>query len=348
MSEDHSDPFLSVVIPTSRAGEDLEICLVSLFEQRYPNLEVIVVDNASGDATLATLPGRFPGLRVIHNAENRGFAEASNQGIEAATGELILFLNDDTSLESGALGTLVATLQARPVWGACQAKLLRMDNPQQLDTAGSFLTRTGFLVHRGAFEPEANFVESDEIFAAKGAALLVRRRALEDTGSFDRDFFAYLEETDLCWRLWLAGWEIGFAADARVLHRIGATASALPIPFVQFHSFKNRVCMLLKNLDAATLVWLLPYHLLLCFGLAGWYAIRGRGELGLAILRAVAWNASHLRGTLRKRRRIQAGRRVSDAMLMRRITAPTSLRTLVAYAGVTAGSSKADDTTNRN
>ena len=341
---------VSVVIPTSRAGEDLEACLVSLFEQGYPNLDVIVVDNASEDRSLATLPGRFPDLRVIHNAENRGFSGASNQGIDASRGELVLFLNDDTSLEPDALRAFVATLQAHPRWGACQAKLLRMDDPRRLDTAGSFLTWTGFLVHRGAFEPAEDFTESDEIFAAKGAALLVRRRALEETGPFDDDFFAYLEETDLCWRLWLAGWEVGFAAEAGVLHRIGRTASVLPSAFVQFHSFKNRICMLLKNLGAARLIWVLPYHLLLCLSLAGWYALRGRVGLAAAIVRAIAWNVAHVRETLRKRRRIQARRRISDRSLMPRIVEPTPVRTLVAYAGITAakGSDRAGDAAKRS
>jgi len=207
-----------------------------------------------------------------------------------------------------------------------------MDDPRRLDTAGSFLTATGFLVHRGAYEPEERFTTSDEIFAAKGAALLLRRAALEETGPFDPRFFAYFEETDLCWRVWLAGWEVGFAADARVLHRLGATASTLPSAFVQFHSFKNRIRTLIKNLGAARLVWMLPYHLALCIGLVIWYALRGRFDIAAAILRAIWWNATHLRGTLRERRRVQRRRRVSDGDLMRRIMRPTSLRTLFSYA----------------
>jgi glycosyltransferase involved in cell wall biosynthesis len=169
-----------VVIPTSRGGADLETCLVSLVDQDYPEVEVVVVDNASPDRSIARLPERFPTVSVLHNEENLGFVGASNQGIEASSGELILLLNDDTALEPGALSALVDTLARNPAWGACQAKLLLMDDPSRLDTAGSFLTATGFLIHRGAFEPEDRFTASDEIFAAKGAALLVRRRALED------------------------------------------------------------------------------------------------------------------------------------------------------------------------
>lgn len=330
--KDESLPSLSVVIPTSRGGADLERCLTTLAAQGYPELEVVVVDNASPDPAMERLPERFAGVRILRNEENRGFAGASNQGIEASEGELILLLNDDTALEPAALQALVGALCERPSWGACQAKLLLMDDPGRLDTAGSFLTATGFLVHRGAYEPEERFAASDEIFAAKGAALLVSRRAVAHVGAFDPDFFAYLEETDLCWRLWLAGWEVGFAADARVLHKLGATASALPPPFVQFHSFKNRICMLLKNLGPARLAWMLPYHLVLCLGLAAWYALRGRAGLAFAILRGVAWNVTHLRSTFRKRRVVQRERRVPDRALMPKIIRPTPMRALLGYA----------------
>lgn len=328
-------PPLSVVVPTSRAGADLDRCLVSLASQRWPELEVIVVDNASGDAGVAQLPARFPGLEVIANEENLGFVGACNEGIDASSGELVLLLNDDTVVEQDALAALVETLHANPSWGAAQAKLLRMDDPSLLDTAGSFLTATGFLVHRGSGEPERDFAVSDEIFAGKGAALLLRRRALDEVGVFDPDFFAYFEETDLCWRLWLAGWEVGFAADARVLHMLGATASGLPQPFVQFHSFKNRICTLAKNLGPLRLAWMLPYHVALCLVLAGWFAVRRRPALGAAIVRAIAWNLKSIPATLRKRRRTQRSRRVGDRQLMERITRPTPLRTLRGYARMT-------------
>jgi N-acetylglucosaminyl-diphospho-decaprenol L-rhamnosyltransferase len=323
-------PSLSVVIPTSRGGADLEACLASLAEQRYAGLEVVVVDNASAAGSIPPAAG---GVRILRNEVNLGFVGASNQGIEASRGELVLLLNDDTTVEPGALAAMVEALQAHPAWAACQAKLLLMEDPTRLDTAGSFLTSTGFLVHRGVFEPEeGRFSDSDEIFAAKGAALLVRRAALAQTGAFDPTFFAYFEETDLCWRLWLAGWEVGFAADARVLHKLGATASGLPSAFVQFHSYKNRIRTLLKNLGPARLAWTLPYHVALCVLLAGWYGVRGQRGVGGAILRAIGWNVLHLFGTLRERRRVQRLRRVPDPVLMRRILQPTPLRTFLFYA----------------
>jgi GT2 family glycosyltransferase len=331
-------PLVSIVIATMQGGPDLQACLQSIQAQAYRELEVIVIDNGSTDTELVRIPGRFARARVLRNEENLGFVGANNQGIAASTGELVLLLNDDTVLEPGAIDKLVHSLDEHPSWAAAQAKLVRMDDPSLLDTAGSFLTATGFLIHRGSGEPEESFDGADEIFAAKGAALLIRSAAFRQVGAFDPDFFAYFEETDLCWRLWLAGWQVGFAAGARVRHKLGATAGGLPSELVQFHSFKNRICTLAKNLGPLRLTWMLPYHVVLCLGLAAWYALRGQPRLGGAILRALAWNVRHLSGTVRKRRHVQSFRRIGDRELMRQIVRPTPIRTLHRYARLTGES----------
>jgi len=329
---------LSIVIPTAGAA-DLDACLDSLERDGRTVAEVIVVDNASA-RPLAHLSERHPGLRVVRNDENRGFVGACNQGAELSTGELVLFLNDDTVVEAGALDALVDALLEHPAWGGCQAKLLLMHDPGRLDTAGSFLTATGFLVHRGSQEPETSYLRSDEIFAAKGAAFVLRRRVLKEVGVFDPDFFAYFEDSDLCWRLWVAGWEVGFAADARIRHRLGGTASTIAPGVIQFHSFKNRICSVLKNAGGRRLAWMLPLHLGLCFGVAVWFRVQGRPDLSSAVLRAIAWNARNVRRTLRKRRLVQRSRRVSDDDIWPRISRRASYRSLAGYARTTVGPSE--------
>jgi GT2 family glycosyltransferase len=323
------------VIPTAGAA-DLDACLESLDRESDDVAEVIVVDNAS-QRPLAYLSERHSHVRTVRNDENLGFVGACNQGAKLANGELVLFLNDDTVVEPGAVRALVDALVDHPAWGACQAKLLLMHAPSRLDTAGSFLTATGFLVHRGSHQPETSYVRSDEIFAAKGAALVVRRRALDDVGVFDPDFFAYFEDSDLCWRLWVAGWEVGFAADARIRHRLGATATTIAPGVVQFHSFKNRICSVLKNCGGRRLVWMLPLHLGLCLGVAVWFRVQGRPELSRAVLRAIVWNARNARRTLRKRMLVQRNRGATDAEIWPRISRRTSFRSLFGYARTTAG-----------
>ena len=271
---------------------------------------------------------------MIRNEENTGFVGACNQGLAAAGGQLVLLLNDDTEVEAGALRELAEAMERHPRWGACQAMLLLLSDPAKVDSAGSFLTSTGFLVHRGIRGPAAEYKEEEEIFAAKGAALVLRRSALEDSGVLDPAFFVYFEETDLCWRLWLSGWEVGLVPDARVLHDVGATSSALSPAFVQFHSYKNRIRTLLKNLGPLRLAWMLPFHLGICVSLVLWYLVRGRFAVSRGILRALGWNVTHLGGTLHERRRVQRGRRIPDGELMPRITRPLAPRAFLAYARV--------------
>ena len=162
-------PSLSVVVPTARGGADLEACLESLVAERYPTLEAGGVDDGS-PAPLTRLAARFPDVWVLRSETGLGFVGACTRGVAETSGELVLLLNDDTLLEPGSLHALVDALVRRPSWGACQAKLLLLDDPTLLDTAGSFLTATGFLLHRGASESETRYQSSDEVFAAKGAA----------------------------------------------------------------------------------------------------------------------------------------------------------------------------------
>ncbi|MBA3332091.1 MAG: glycosyltransferase family 2 protein [Actinobacteria bacterium] len=325
-------PSLSVVIGTVDRRRYLADCLESLLAEGYPELEIVVVDNGSTDGTGELLRERFPQVRMIRNGENRGFVGANNQGVEASSGELVLMLNDDTRLEPGALEHLVRALVDRPAWGACQAKLLLMDDPTRLDTAGSFLTATGFLLHRGVFAPDGpEFAGADEVFSAKGAALLVRRRVLEQVGLLDPLYFAYFEETDLCWRIWLGGWRVGFVGSARILHKTGGTAEALPFSFVHYHSFKNRIRTLAKNLGAPRLAWMLPYHVGLCLGVSLTYLVRRRPADALAIVRAIGWNVGEAPSTWQERRRVQHGRKVADADLDAFIMESVSMRTFFDY-----------------
>ena len=312
-------PRVSVVIVNWNGLAFLPACLESLSACGTP-VEIIVVDNGSTDGSVEYLRQR-PEIVLISNATNTGYAPANNAGIERSTGEFVLLLNNDTRAAPGFLEPLLKVMATSADVGACQCKMLSYDPPYRIDAYGSYLLRTGFLYHlrygKPDLPPEAPF----EIFAAKGAAMLIRAAVVRQVGSFDPDFFAYLEDSDLSWRIWLGGWRVLCVPESVVYHRAGATASRLPNAFVTFHSFKNRTCMLLKNLSAAAAWQILPVHLALNLGLIAMELIRGRGGAARAVAAALNWNRRHLRTTLRKRRDIQQRiRRVSDRRLLPRIT----------------------------
>jgi GT2 family glycosyltransferase len=310
---------VSVVIVNWNGRRFVADCLESLAGAGEP-LELIVVDNGSTDGSVEYLRARSD-VRLLAQATNLGFAEANNLGIAAAEGDYVLLLNNDTVAAPGFLAPLLAAMEADPAVGAVQSKLLTFSEPHRIDGYGSYLTSTGFLYHYRFDQPDERPRPPFDIFAAKGAAMLVRRELLARVGAFDAGFFAYLEDTDLSWRIWLAGARILCVPESVVLHRGAGTAGTLASELVFFHSFKNRICMLLKNLSAGRLALIMPLHLGLNLAAAAAYAARGAFGPSRGILAGIGWNLAHLGPTLAQRRAVQGTlRRVTDAALWPSIT----------------------------
>jgi len=293
---------VSVVIVNWNGLHHLQDCLRSL-RACDTRLQIIVVDNGSTDGSVAFLEQQDD-VELVAKPSNLGFAEGNNVGIQRTTGEFVLLLNNDTIATPKFLAPLLEAMQD-PKVGACQCKTLTTTTPPMIDAYGSCLTWTGFLLHHKYGQPDVPETPPFEIFAAKAAALLLRRTALDGAGEFDPDFFAYLEDSDLSWRLWLAGWKILCVPKSVVYHVAGATARTLPSEVVMFHSYKNRISMLVKNLSPVGLVRIVPVHVALTLGLTMVYAAWGKFPQAKGIARALLWNASHAGETLRKRRHVR-------------------------------------------
>ena len=323
---------ISVVIPTYNGLTYLEPCLDALLPSLAADTEVLVVDNASTDGTQGRLATRFPHVTVLRQSENLGFAEGCNAGAARARGTWILFLNNDTIPAPGFVEPLLARVQQDPKLGVCTSKIRVQSAPDHLDAIGSFLTRLGFLRHVGLLElDQGQHDHLQQIFSPKGVCFLIRRNLFHKLGGFDERYFAYFEETDLFWRVWLHGWRIGFAPASIVYHKIGGTSSTFAYAFIDYHNFKNRIRTLLKNLALVNLCWLLPVHMLCCAGLSLLSMVKGRWGSGWAIVRAIAWNIRHLPETWGARRRAQRLRRVSDRELFRYILWPVPLSDFARY-----------------
>ena len=322
---------VSVVIPTYNGRELVMACLRSLQRQIYPLVETIVVDNGSSDETLAAVQQEFPAVRRVANAVNLGFVGGCHRGVDAATGEYLLFLNNDTVQDPAFIATLVETMRQDLQVGLCASKVLLQRAPQYLDAVGSTMTGCGFLSHIGLYEPDrGQYDRLRHIFSPKGVSFLVPAVLFEQLGRFDERYFAYCEESDLAWRVWLSGHTVRFVPTSVVYHASTATAGRLPPPLVNFHVYKNRIRSLAKNLGASRLMVTLPLHLALCGAIAGLHLIRGRWRSAWAILRAVGWNVAQLPDTVRHRRKVQQGiRRCSDRDLFARTRTPVSWREFV-------------------
>jgi GT2 family glycosyltransferase len=319
---------ISVIIVNWNGEKNLQYCLSSLARIDYSPYEIILVDNGSTDDSVEFVRKNYPKAIIIKNKTNLGFAEGNNKGIKKAGGEYILFLNNDTKVEPNFLNSLVSELENDSMAAVVQSKILLMNNPKLLDSIGSFLTWSGFLTHFGYRQKDRkNLNNKREIFSAMGACMLFKKEVLNKIGLFDKDFFAYFEETDLCWRAWLAGYKILYIPKSVIYHQKGATALRLANSFVIYHSFKNRICSLIKNLEAKNLVWILSIHLVFCnLVILKYLLIKSEPQKSLAILRAFGWNISNFQNTLKKRNIVQnKTRKVPDKILLPQISRKVSL-----------------------
>lgn len=295
-------PEVSIVIASHEGMEYLPACLDSVFAQTNSGFEVIFVDSASTDGSLDYVMAVYPTVKVIRSEVNLGFGKGNNLGAAEARGKYILFLNPDTIVTKDFLTALVQELEANPGVGAAQSKIMRASNRGIIDSAGAYLTWTGVWVHSMRGEPD-DLIGSDpvEVLGACGTCLLVRRDLFEELAGFDPDFFVYFDDADFSWRVWQLGFSVVMVPGSVIYHWGSGTTKLLPSVFTVFHSFKNRVCSLLKLLSAADLIAIMPIHLTLCLAGAIAYFIKLKPSNGLAILQALAWNILNLRRTLQKR-----------------------------------------------
>ena len=246
-------PTLSVIVVNWNGREHLSTCFRSLEASEYPRerLELILVDNGSTDGSLDLMRGLFPRVRLIALPSNLGFTGGNNAGVEAASGEILVFFNNDMRIDPGAIPALVAALDDRH---SCAAARVLSWNGRRIDFlrgTTSFEAR-GFQEHYG--EPRERWLDYDTTtFSPNGGAFAVTRAAYIRSGGFDERFFAYYDDVDLGWRLRLTGFDVRVVPDAIVYHRHGATSRRFPSPQKRFLMERNALWTALKNYGDETL-----------------------------------------------------------------------------------------------
>jgi GT2 family glycosyltransferase len=305
----NAEPTISVIVVNLNGEEFLPSCLASILT-RIPVPEIIVVDNGSTDGSLELIGTHFPDVKVIRNEDNQGFARPANQGAALASGDLLLFLNNDARLGPGTLTRLVAALEADSKVAACTPTTRRSEG--SLDSAGSMFTRTGFLHHLSEDDLSSGRFGAHR-FSLKGACFLIRSNLFHRAGRFDESYFAYFEETDLCWRLLSLGYKLENVSDALAIHDVGRTTAAIfPSPYIDYLSFRNRISTIRKNGDTQFKIRVLPVHIACCTVVATAFIFTGKFQNALGIWRALVW---HLRPSSRPSRPINASERPTSDVL---------------------------------
>ncbi|MGB7054725.1 MAG: glycosyltransferase, partial [bacterium] len=227
---------LSVVIVNYNVKACLEQCLIAIERARGAlNVEIFVVDNASVDGSQAMVKKRFPYVSLIENNRNVGFSTANNQAIEKSQGEYILILNPDTLIQEDTLVILKKYLDENPMVGAVGCKLLNPDGSYQINSRRSFPTpwvAFARIVGLSKMFPKSrlfgqyNLTYLDpntetEVDVLSGSLMVLRRRALDQVGYFDEDYFMYGEDIDLSYRIKKAGWKIIYTPATKAIHYKG-------------------------------------------------------------------------------------------------------------------------------
>lgn len=318
-------PTISIIMPTFNGMHHLKKCLPSIYKLPYPSYEIILVENNSTDETVAYVSKKYPKIKLVRAKENYGYAKGNDIGYHEAKGKYIVFLSNDTRVEPNFLNQIMEIFESDPTVGCIQSKLRLMDEPTILDSVSAYFTNTGFLYHYGFLKKDSKkYSKIIDIFSAKGACMTFRREVLEsiavDGELFDSRYFAYYEESDLCHRTWLNGYRIVYAPKSIIYHKMGGTSTGFVNSYIQFHSFKNRINSLCKNLEIGTLITVLPVHLFMCICVAIAYLFQGNVGMFGAIFKAMWWNIRNLKATLRKRKYIQTHiRKLSDKEIFSRV-----------------------------
>jgi len=248
---------IDIVIPNWNGKDLLRACLDSIKQQVFTDYSVIVVDNGSHDGSIKMLKAHYPEVHLISWSENRGFSVAVNAGIKASTAPLIFLLNNDTELHKNCLQELVKTADSQRQADFFAAKMLNYHDHTLLDGAGDAFLRGGVGYRLGTMETDsALYSTSGPIFGACAGAALYRKSMLEETGCFDEDFFAYLEDVDLNLRANSRGKICWYVPEAKVYHVGSASTGSKINAFTVSLSTRNNFYILLKNY---------PLGLLLCF-----------------------------------------------------------------------------------
>jgi GT2 family glycosyltransferase len=324
-------PRVSIIIPSFNSLALIEKSLRSALASEYPNFEVVVVDDCSTDGSfelIHRISRTDSRLKVLRNQRNYGPSATRNAGIKAADGKYIVFFETDMEAEPNWLREMVRVLDDNSSIGAVQSKVLDINRRDLIQAVGVRYVPHIFWVISLGFGEKAELLNSSEEVSIGAVGSVVRRQVLEEVGGFDEKLVHNIDDIDLGWRIWLAGYRIISVPQAVTYHWTSKPSAvrekATPGLRSEFH-FNKVPRVFLKNYEIKNLIRYIPWALGILFlrGLAN--LLRGNLKPLAGFLMACVWNIRVLPDTLRERRRIQAIRKVSDSYLMEKIMVKGSI-----------------------
>lgn len=306
-------PSVAVAILNWNGLNFLQRFLPSVVEHSTERGEVWIIDNGSSDQSLDWVRSNHPEVAIHENGKNYGFAKGYNIGLQEIEAEFYVLLNSDVEVTADWIDPVIDYMQEANLV-ACQPKILDHHRRQWFEHAGAtggFIDRNGFVFCAGrifnAFEEDKGQYDTNkEVFWASGASLFIRSEAYHSVNGLDEDFFAHMEEIDLCWRLKNQGLAVGACGESKVYHVGGGTLDKLN-PFKTFLNFRNNLFILVKNYHYGSLTRLIIKRMLLDGVAAFRFLTEGKWSYFTAVFKAHVSFYSKLPLMLRKRKAIRAG-----------------------------------------
>lgn len=270
--------------------------------------QIIVADNQSSDDSISFLKTHFPEIRIIINPSNDGFATGYNLALKQVEAEYYVLLNSDVEVTENWIEPIIDLMDSSKQIAACQPKILDYNNKKTFEYAGAsggFIDKYGYPFCRGRIfnaleEDKGQYNSTKEVFWATGACMFIRAEAFWKVGGFDDDYFAHMEEIDVCWRMKNIGYQIYVEPKSCVYHVGGGTLNKLS-PRKTFLNFRNNLITLTKNASPRFLFFKIIYRMILDGVAAFKFLIEGHSSHFIAVIKAHFSFYTHLPSTLKKR-----------------------------------------------
>ncbi len=300
----------TAVVILSYNGKDLHKDFLPLIvEEANGQYDVVLIDNASTDDTYDYVKDHFPTVKLIQHKINNGFAQGYHDGLVQINAKYFVLLSADFEVSPGWFAPLHSTINADDQMAAIQPKILYQKDKTLFEYAGAgggFMDKWGYMFCRGrifdTLEKDSHqYDDTTEVFWAGGGCFFVRAELYKQLGGLDLDFYAHMEEIDLCWRMKNIGYKIGYCGRSTVYH-VGGSVISYGSPIKLFYNYRNNLALLLKNETGSRLWWLIPWRLILDGISAAPHLLKGDFKSIGAIIKAHFSFYGMVPNLLRKRR----------------------------------------------
>jgi hypothetical protein len=293
-------PLISIVTVNYNHSDTTIHLIESLSKITYPNIEIIVVDNASPNDDPALIKKKFPRIKLIESVINYGFAGGNNLGIMAARGEFVLLLNNDIVVPVDFLEPLVNKFQKNPEFGALSPKIHYYYTPNIIQYAGFTEINKWTIRNKTIGQDEVDtgqYNYDSETAYTHGAAMMIPMEVIKKVGLMSYEFFLYYEEADWCIRIRNAGYKIGYVSNS-VVHHKGSVTTGNNSALKTYYLTRNRLVFMRRNIHGFSFFIALLYQLFIALWKNGLvYLISGKRKLAVAYWAGILWNFKNIFNT---------------------------------------------------